>query len=68
MTVEASGSGGRSSHARVTTSCSWSDDLNTDTALVVDVLNRVELQQDHGRGEHLRLSASIAVSRTTELI
>ena len=43
--MEASGSGGRSSQARVTTSCSWSDDRNTDTALVVDVLNRVELQQ-----------------------
>ena len=49
MTLEASGSGGRSSQARVTTSCSWSDDRNTDTALVVDVLNKVELQQDNDR-------------------
>lgn len=67
MTVEASGSGGKSSQASMTTSCSWSEDRSTDTALVVDVLNRVELQQDHGRCEHFRLSASIAVSRTAEL-
>lgn len=44
MTVEASGKGGRSSQARVTTSCNWSEDRSTEAALVVEVLNSVELQ------------------------
>lgn len=45
MTVEASGSGGSSSQAKVTTSCSWSEDRSTEAALVVEVLKSVELQQ-----------------------
>ena len=44
MTAEASGRGGRSSQARVITSCSWSEERSTEAALVVAVLKSVELQ------------------------
>ena len=49
MTVVASGSGGRSSHASVMTSCSWSEERSTEAALVVEVLNSVELQSNPER-------------------